>query len=163
MKEDLNFSGFFCDVMLGDLAKWLRILGFKVIYNNSIDDNTIVYKAIRENLIVLTKDEELSKRKNINSILIKENGPENMIEEVFRKLGLELSEKNFFRYCPICGKELEKREREEVRWFIPQRVYEEAEEFYVCTSCLKVFWKGSHFFNIKEKIENIKESLKNKK
>ncbi len=160
MLEENSFSAFFCDVMLGDVAKWLRILGVKVIYDNKATDDEIVYRSKRENLLILTKDRELSKRKNVNILLIEKNKLEDMLVEVFKKAGINYSEISPFKYCPLCGEKLEKKEKEEVRWFIPQRVYEELDEFFVCNNCFKVYWKGTHFKKIMEKLESIEEKFK---
>jgi len=154
-----NFSAFLCDVMLGDVAKWLRLLGFKVSYGNKADDKEIVYRAKRENYLILTKDRELSEKKNIKAILVESNELDDMIIEILKKAGVDYSRISPFRYCPLCGKELEKKDKEEVRWFIPQRVYEELDEFYVCKDCFKVYWKGTHYQKIIKKIQKIRESV----
>jgi len=159
VKDSFDFSGFFCDVMLGDLAKWLRILGLKVNYDNKADDNLIVYTAKRENLLIITKDRELARRKGVDAILIETDGIEDMIKEVLLKTGIKLSDLKPFKYCPVCGSKLEKRDRDDVRWFVPQKVYEEFSEFFVCNNCVKVYWKGTHFKKIEAFVENLRSRL----
>jgi len=39
---------FLADVMLGTLAKWLRILGYDTAYDNRIPDDEIVSRCLRE-------------------------------------------------------------------------------------------------------------------
>jgi len=44
-------------------------------------------------------------------------------------------------------------EREEVYDRVPPRTYEAYDEFWVCGSCGKVYWRGSHWRNIVETVE----------
>ncbi|MGH9340582.1 MAG: Mut7-C RNAse domain-containing protein, partial [Acidobacteriota bacterium] len=39
---------FLADVMLGSLAKWLRILGYDTVYNNRIQDDEIIARSLAE-------------------------------------------------------------------------------------------------------------------
>ncbi len=48
--------------MLGGLARWLRILGHEVVYDKARNDNTLLDSAFQEEMILLTRDEELSER-----------------------------------------------------------------------------------------------------
>ena len=55
--EPLHSSKFILDVQhLGKLAKFLRLLGFDTVYNNSLNDREFIEQAQKENRIVLTRD-----------------------------------------------------------------------------------------------------------
>src|SRR5947199_7957588 len=47
---------FVADVMLGRLAKWLRIAGFDVLYSNRFADDELVSLSLRERRILLSRD-----------------------------------------------------------------------------------------------------------
>ena len=47
---------FVADCMLGRLAKWLRILGFDVLYFPKAEDPALVEIARREGRVLLTRD-----------------------------------------------------------------------------------------------------------
>src|SRR5579872_7160724 len=49
---------FIADVMVGRLARWLRILGFDVLYSNRYTDDEIVGIARSQQRIILTRSEE---------------------------------------------------------------------------------------------------------
>jgi uncharacterized protein with PIN domain len=53
---------FLVDGMLGGLARWLRILGQEVRYDATAKDNDLLRIAHEENMVLLTRDEELVKR-----------------------------------------------------------------------------------------------------
>ncbi len=50
--------------------------------------------------------------------------------------------------CPNCGEFLRSAEKETLAEMIPARTYDAYEEFWVCDSCGKVYWRGSHWKNI---------------
>ncbi|MEM2126649.1 MAG: Mut7-C RNAse domain-containing protein, partial [Candidatus Bathyarchaeia archaeon] len=55
--------------------------------------------------------------------------------------------------CPICGAELKAADREAVRGKVPTRTLKAYEDFWICTSCGQVYWKGSHWKSILEMVE----------
>src|SRR6266581_4766960 len=64
---------FLVDGMLGGLARWLRILWQDVRYDASMNDNELLRIAHEENMVLLTRDEELYERamaRKIQSALV---------------------------------------------------------------------------------------------
>ena len=59
---------FVADCMLGRLAKWLKILGFDVLFFSKAEDKDLVELARRESRVLLTRDsgliEKNARRKN---------------------------------------------------------------------------------------------------
>ena len=53
---------FVADCMLGRLAKWLRILGFDVLYFSKAEDPALVEIARRDGRVLLTRDTGLIER-----------------------------------------------------------------------------------------------------
>ena len=56
---------FIADVMLGSLARWLRILGFDTIYFRAIDDNELIKIARQQERTLLTRDTGIARRPSI--------------------------------------------------------------------------------------------------
>ncbi|GAI37423.1 unnamed protein product, partial [marine sediment metagenome] len=56
---------FIADRMLGKLVKWLRILGFDTTYPSFDDDLSLILTARQESRILLTRNANLIKRRNI--------------------------------------------------------------------------------------------------
>src|SRR5512139_2273930 len=75
---------FVADVMLGRLAKWLRIAGFDVLYSNRYSDDELVALSRRERRILLSRDTRLLVRKVVDRFIFLENEDINaQIRQVF--------------------------------------------------------------------------------
>ncbi len=163
LKEELirenRKTKFLCDAMLGDIAEWLRLTGFFVFYNPDADDNELVRLSSEKGYILLTRDKELSKRKNINALYIESKEFKGTIREIFKKLKLSIDEKDIFSRCPICGEKLIDIDKDEVKLFIPIRIYEEHDKFKMCRKCEKIYWKGEKYKNLYNQYLEIKDIL----
>src|SRR5690606_34166585 len=61
----LRTMRFVADAHLGGLARMLRMAGFDTLYDNSFQDGEIAALSVDEQRIVLTRDRELLKRREI--------------------------------------------------------------------------------------------------
>lgn len=145
---------FVADSMLGRLAKWLRILGYDVIYKNSFTTAEIIKLSEETNRIILTRDTKFIKNKNIkNFLFIKSDFLFEQLKQVIKGLNLKLESKNFFTRCAICNEKLEDIKKEEVKDKIPEYVYQTQEEFGICRTCKKIYWKATHYDKMLERIK----------
>src|SRR3989454_7185910 len=64
---------FVADVMLGRLAKWLRIAGFDVLYSNRFSDEELVVVSRREWRILLSRDTRLLVRRSVERFVFLES------------------------------------------------------------------------------------------
>ena len=62
---------FIADVMVGKLARWLRVLGFDAAYSNQYDDDEIIR---RDHRVILTRDTRLAARKHNGRCLLIDTG-----------------------------------------------------------------------------------------
>ncbi len=150
MKSDAPLLIF--DSMLGDVSKWMRILGIKVEFYRDVTDDELLKIARTKNGFLITRDRELSKRDQ-RVYLLKSSSLWDSLKEIIDEFSL----KNFispFRYCPVCGEELVEVEKEFARFFIPGYVYFENEKIRYCKKCKKFYWKGDKFKNILKLIQN---------
>jgi uncharacterized protein with PIN domain len=53
---------FIADVMLGKLAKRMRLLGFDVLYDPAYEDNEVLRLALDHDRVILTRDAGLASR-----------------------------------------------------------------------------------------------------
>jgi len=153
-----NVPRFIADVMLGKLARWLRLLGFDTTYFRVIDDNTLVKTALQEERILLTRDTGIARRKKIQRlILIHSNNTTEQLKEVFSAFNINETEFPASR-CSLCNGELASACPSSVADRIPEYVFLNAASFFTCRECGKVYWHGSH----KKSIDNIlKKILRN--
>ncbi|HEC87883.1 MAG TPA: hypothetical protein ENI52_01045 [Thermoplasmata archaeon] len=148
---------FICDEMLGTLAKWLRIFGYDTSYAKGMNDEKIIEIALKEDRIVLTRDKMLS-RKAIKGLYIEEKDLEKQIERVVKKFKLNIG-KNIFSRCTVCNIPVVVIERDKVKGKVPKSVWENNKEFWTCPKCGRIYWMGSHWENIKNKLRSFEDNL----
>jgi uncharacterized protein with PIN domain len=134
---------FIADVMVGKLARWLRILGFDVAYSNKFEDDELLRIAEGENRIILTRDRGLaSRRMNVKCLLIESDTYKEQIRQVIAEFNLEHFD--MFSRCIECNTELRQVDKEDVFERVPPFVYLTQERFAICPSCGRVYWHGTH-------------------
>lgn len=135
---------FFCDRMLGKLAKKLRLLGFDVLYFSELDEKEIL--KLSERRILLTRDKILYRwaiKRGIRVFYIKSDRWRSQLKAVASIFPLEKYAKPFTR-CSVCNGILVSVAKEEVQGKVPEYVFKTVEEFKVCEDCGRIYWKGSH-------------------
>lgn len=140
-----NEHRFVVDVHLGKLAKALRILGFDTYYRNDLNSKEIVSLAQYEHRIVLTRSIPLLKHKLIEyGYWLRSEYPSVQLEEVILRFGLE-QECKPFRRCLECNGIIRAVPKGNIIHLLEPRTVRYFNEFFQCSNCGKVYWKGSHF------------------
>ncbi|MFC6635107.1 Mut7-C RNAse domain-containing protein [Microbulbifer taiwanensis] len=141
----LRQSRFVLDCHLGRLARYLRMLGFDSLFRSDYHDDTLLQISIEQQRILLTRDLELLKRKQLQrGYYVRATRPRQQVTEVIRRLQLEKGIRPFSR-CIACNGTLEKARKEEIRSLLPANTDRFFDEFIQCRDCLRVYWKGSHY------------------
>jgi len=87
--EPLRDPKFILDVHLGKLSKYLRLLGFDTFFKDFMDDNEIIEISLREKRIILTRDKNLLKHKEItHGYWIRSQKPKIQLKEVLSRFDL---------------------------------------------------------------------------
>ena len=150
---------FLCDQMLGTLAKWLRIYGFDTFYANSeIDDAELITISKNEDRILITRDKKLiqsAQSKNLKTIELKTTDIDEQISTVLGDL--EIDKTKILSRCILCNTEVEEIKKDDVKGKVPKRIFENNNEFWFCKNCNKIYWKGSHYEKMIEKIHKIQK------
>ena len=71
---------------LGRLAKWLRILGFDAEYFNQDNLSSLIIQALRDERIILTRNQRLPKHAGMKIILIKSEKIKEQMAEILKAL-----------------------------------------------------------------------------
>jgi hypothetical protein len=157
---------FLTDVMLIKLGKWLRIMGIESESpaSNEIDDDVIIYKALKESKILLTMDKEMAQNAistGAKVILIpsKMIEVEDQLEYVIREAGIPHSSLTKKALCTECGAPVREAELEEVSAIIPAGILRTTNKFWKCSSCSQVYWEGSHWRNIQKTVAKVKSCV----
>lgn len=142
---------FLCDVHLWKLARRLRLLGFDTRFDPRWDDARLAEISQKDGLILLTRDRGLLIRRVVKrGVYIHNTNPEKQVIELLRRLDLVKRTDPFSR-CLVCGGFLGPVNMEgtffeqTLRPQIPPKVFDWTKEYHYCTTCEKVFWKGSHY------------------
>lgn len=149
---------FLLDGMLGALARWLRICGYDAEYLRDASDEELITRAVDEGRVLLTRDRLLHRKAvkaGVEAFLVEGDDDAEKLASVSRRFSLKL-DPNRSR-CPQCDAALIAVDREAVQGKVPPRTFEAYDEFWVCRSCGKVYWRGSHWRNI---IETVEEALR---
>jgi hypothetical protein len=153
MDERPSFS---VDEMLGSLARWLRIMGYDAVYHRDEDDTEIVDFAMREGRYLLTRDRELAARAGEDGLYIDDDDVMEQLSQVSEEFDLSLDES--MTRCTVCNGPLEVLGREEVKDDVPEGALKENDRFYRCRRCGKLYWKGSHWTDIRAKLDSLGQS-----
>jgi hypothetical protein len=147
---------FVADCMLGRLAKWLKILGFDVLFFSKAEDKDLVELSRREGRILLTRDsgliEKSARRKN--RLFVASDDWEDQVVQVLDEYGLWNEVRPNSR-CIDCNRTLKPIARERARNLVTPYILEHAESFALCPACGRVFWQGTHFGDMERKIQAI--------
>ncbi len=131
------------DVMLGRLVRWLRLMGFDVLYSNRWEDAVLASVAARENRWLLTRDRDLLRRYAVRKHLF-------ITSDV---LGAQLRQvlanrtpdpRRYFTRCVRCNDRLVPASSEEVCSLVPVHILRTESDFHHCPRCRRVYWHGTH-------------------
>jgi len=144
---------FIADVMVGRLARYLRMAGYDVAYINDIKDDKIIEIARNEGRTILTRDRLMLERKDIKnhvikSVFIKDDSLPVQLKQLKYELNIDL--RPLLKRCIECNTCLEEIKKENVRERVPPYVYGTQDYFLLCKKCGRLYWRGTHYKNIYE-------------
>lgn len=156
---------FIVDVNVAKLASLLRMLGFDTAYSRHFSDCSIARLAALEQRIVLSRDIELFKRKQITfGRWIRNTDPDAQLVEVLHFFGIKGPFVPFSR-CLKCNRPLEPVPKKEIEYRLEPKTRRYFHHFKICRQCHQIFWRGSHFDEMCHRLENagitIEAGLKN--
>ncbi len=160
-KQKTKHNKFIADAMLGEVARWLRILGYDVLYSRSYTDYQILSIASKTGRTILTRDRGLyirAKKKKLRAIYISNDHIVERLAELVLKAGIKLDPDPSKSRCPECNAILiEIRDKEKVKDRVPPKALEANDVFYLCPRCGRVYWEGSHWKNIRRVVKEALE------
>ena len=135
---------FIADIMLGRLAKWMRLLGFDVLYDRAISDNEIIRISLEQARVILTRDTGLVARPLAsNHVFINNDNVRQQLQQVLTTFHITSMPGPLTR-CSVCNTLLLPVAKQDVRDLVPLYVYEKNNTFLRCESCRKIYWQGTH-------------------
>jgi len=159
--SDDNLPAFFCDAMLGGLARWLRAAGYDAEFKHGIDDSVIVAKAMDTGRILLSSDGPMFERKVLRDGQVKalfiprQLSRTEQLTFVVDKLSLKRRPAR----CMACGGELRKIPKHTILNEAPPLACKYCEVFFRCRRCDKLLWRGTHWRSIDARLAGIFNTL----
>ncbi len=146
---------FIVDCMLGKLAKWLKILGFDALFFSKIEDEELLARAQEEKRILLTRDTGLiQKARDIETLFLESEKWRDQVVQVLEHFDL-WGEIDSHSRCIACNMELKNLSRKNAKNLVTPFVYKHADSFALCPGCGRIFWRGTHFKDMENEIEEI--------
>jgi uncharacterized protein len=138
---------FIADVMLGRLAKRLRLLGHDVLYDRTLDDNAVIRISLEQDRIILTRDRGLSDRPLAgNHLFIEGDDQASQVLQVlsFLDCSSPAERPEPLTRCSACNSLLVPVIKRDVKDMVPDYVYQAYNEFFQCPGCRRMYWPGTH-------------------
>lgn len=153
---------FIADNNVGKLARWLRMVGFDTELFNGKDDADMVTIANVERRVILTRDSGVMDRRTIASgqvkaILVNSDQLAEQITQVIKTLEIDKNQLKPLTLCLECNQSLMAIAKVEVKDRVPPYVFKTQEQFVECPVCHRIYWKGTHWQAMQQKIENVIE------
>ncbi len=145
---------FAADIMLGRLAKWLRILGEDVIYGAHLTGYGLIRAARLEKRLILTRDRSLKNKQPPPMLYLRSDHYREQLRQVIRECGLVVGERLFTR-CLRCNTVLQSRTKDTVEKWVPPYVFSTQENFFWCATCRRIYWPATHHQNMLDEIKSL--------
>ncbi|MCE5335434.1 MAG: Mut7-C RNAse domain-containing protein [Desulfobacteraceae bacterium] len=143
---------FAVDIMLGKLAKWLRVLGFDAS-TQVLRDRERMEALISEGRVPVTKREKWRDLAGI--VFIQRNKSFDQLAELLSTQHLCRDDFRPFTRCSVCNSALFAIPRDAAFGKVPDYVFETASDFRKCPECARIYWPGSHKARMLEKLQSI--------
>lgn len=155
--EKIQNKKFVVDVNLGKLAGKLRLLGFDTLFENNFKDDEIVNLSESQKRIILTRDKGIMVRnKVLLGYWIRSSNPKKQLYEVISRLQLKDYIIPFSR-CVSCNGLLEPANNDSLKK-LDKETKQYYSEFWECSTCGQLYWKGTHYSRIVDLVEKLKNS-----
>ena len=141
------------DVMLGRLAKWLRLMGYDTRYDNAAEDVALLRIAQQEDRVLLTRDRGLSRQRGVRAIWIESQELAAQIRQVQAAVGSPPN--GALTRCTVCNTRLEPITKAGVEDRVPPYVFQTQEEFYHCPECGRIYWAATHVDAMRKMIDGL--------
>lgn len=149
---------FLADAHLGGLARFLRMLGFDTLHDQHWPDAQIRRIAHDEERIVLTRDRDLLKCRDVaRGCYVRAIRTEEQLMEVAARYRLNECARPF-TLCLCCNVPLERIPKAAVADRVPPRVLELHQDFTQCPACERIYWPGTHYQRMNQALNSVRRT-----
>jgi uncharacterized protein with PIN domain len=146
---------FATDATLGKLGRHLRAAGFDTVCQHERGTH-IFFNALETDRIILTRTVKVQVRyKHRPLLFIRDNDPIEQMIQVFKDLNIGPADINPFSRCLICNLEITPIEKQYLQGKVPVFIWQHHQKFYICNSCKRIYWSGSHHRRLTQRFETL--------
>lgn len=142
--------------MLGKLARELRLLGIDCAYEKELNSNLLFRKAKQSARIFLTRNTKL--KTQTGTIFINSEKVVEQVQQILNTFADNLVIRPMSR-CLNCNEILIEQAKANIKSKVPFYVYQTCERFYACPKCQKIYWRGTHYQDMQNRV---RQYLKNR-
>ena len=160
--QTIDISSFVADGHLGGLTRNLRLLGFDVAYSQNADDRQLLEVMTRENRALLTRDRRLLMHAIVqHGYWPRSQNPDEQTIEIICRFNLSESIAPFTR-CLECNTPLEAAAKADIIDKLEPLTKIYYDQFRRCPGCKQIYWPGSHFPKLQNRIKKIRLLIRKK-
>ena len=150
---------FILDNHLGQLATYLRLLGFDTQYPNHLQDEGLAQMSHEEKRVLLTRDRRLLMRKIVvYGYWLRAKDPRQQLLEVMDRYELKDHIRPWHR-CLRCNGHLRPVPKEDILERLEPKTKKYYHEFRICQECQQIYWKGSHYEPLRQFVEDVSQGI----
>ena len=132
------------DIMLGKLARYLRIMGYDTLCSTNCTEKEIVSMSAEEGRILLTRSDETASMCT-GSVIINADLIKDQLKIADNALNCSRAQNNWFTRCSICNSMLISVEEQKVKNNVPDYVFiKHTDKIRFCHICNRFYWPGTH-------------------
>ncbi len=147
---------FSLDSSLGQLARWLRLLGHDAAWERGDDLSAAIARARSEERFLLTRSRDLHRLglswPPLGGLVISSDDVVDQLVEVAVSWPV-FQDATVLSRCAECNTPLAPMDTAEARRLVPPFVARTQGTFHVCSRCRRVYWTGTHAGAIQAKLE----------
>ncbi|MEM4035324.1 MAG: Mut7-C RNAse domain-containing protein [Fervidicoccaceae archaeon] len=146
---------FAVDAMLGNLARYLRMLGYDTVYSTNLEDAQLLELCQAEGRILVTGDRVLAataRRMDCKVLLLEPEDSARLpraLGKVAEAFSLRLKIDPEHSRCPLCNSVLRRADIDEVK----AAGLTPGKGALKCDNCGNIYWAGGHWRTIKAVLE----------
>jgi uncharacterized protein with PIN domain len=144
---------FVAEAMLGKLAKWMRMMGYDVVYQRSYREEDLVRLMAGGRRLLSRRVEAQAHHPGV--LFLRSDQVGDQLKELKSLGALKLDQSRFFTRCLLCNEALKEADPEAAKSSLPEYVFHENPSgILYCPGCGRFFWPGTHRDRMLKQLED---------
>lgn len=155
----MSLPRFYCDEMLGRLARYLRAAGFDTrLAADGAKDAQILREAVVEDRWLVTRDRQILEHKAAigRVVLLPPGDMDSHAAHLAQRFNLNWLQQPFSR-CLVDNSPLDEANMEQLDR-VPAESRPHVDSVKTCPCCGRVYWRGSHYRRMKDRLVSWQEA-----